>query len=85
MKPKDIDAVLTKYNKEILAERKKYPNRYPKPLSPNYVFSIAEGFRLYEGTEEQLANLAKRWMPEIQMKYVGIFESVDLFEGLASA
>ena len=83
MNPEDIDKVLAKYN-VIQEERRKHPDMYPKPLSPNYSFSIEKGFRLYESTEEQLTNIIKRWIPEIKMTFVAIFNNIDIFEGMDS-
>jgi len=81
--PEDIDKIIVK-NNEIQEDRRKHPDMYPKPLSPNYSFSSEKGFRLYESSEEQLINITKRWIPEIKITFVAIFKNIDIFEGMDS-
>ena len=69
-------------NNEIQEERKKYPDRYPKKLLSQDGTPIAgwtsarKGFQLYEATEEQLVNLAARWIPEMSHKFVALLEGI---------
>ena len=78
---KDWDKV-SKKNTAIQEERKKFPNRYPKPLSVPYHQGTGKLIRLYEGTSEQFANLAARWVPELKWQFVTIFEGSDMEEAL---
>jgi hypothetical protein len=77
----DWDKV-SKKNNAIQEERKKFPNRYPKPLSPPYHQGTGRIFRLYEGTEEQFANVVARWVPEMKWQLAAIFDGDDLEQAL---
>ena len=77
--PEDLGKIVQK-NREIQEERKKFPDRYPNPLSLAYTTRPGHSFRLYEGTEEQFINLATRWVPETKAEIVPIFESTMVFE-----
>ena len=72
----DRDKV-SKKNAAIQEERKKFHNRYPKGLSEVYYMDSGKLFRLYEGTEEQFANLMQRWVPEMSWHFVSIFTVSD--------
>jgi hypothetical protein len=63
-------------------ERKKFPDRYPKQLCPDYFLETGKVFTLYEGTHEQFANLAAWWIPELNWQFVAIFEASDLQKAL---
>ena len=78
---KDADKV-TKKNAAIQEERKKFPDRYPKPLSEVYYMETSKFFRLYEGTSEQFANIAARWVPEINFHFVSIHTISDSQEAM---
>jgi hypothetical protein len=73
---------ISKKNTAIQEERKKFPNRYPKPLSVPYYQGTGKLIRLYDGTHEQIANLAARWVPELKWQFVAIFEDSDMEEAL---
>lgn len=81
----DLEKIVAK-NKAIQEERKQYPDRYPKRLLHQdgtpilYSTSLMEGIGIYEGTEDQLMNLALRWLPEAKWTFTPIFESNRLVE-----
>lgn len=75
----DMEKTLTK-NKEIQAERKQFPDRYPTRISEGYFTQTGQSFRIYEGTEEQFTNLAARWLPEARWKFVLALETVKVAE-----
>lgn len=69
---------------EIQEERKKFPDRYPKkllhqdgtPINYNIAGKAGRRFALYEGTEQQMINLAACWVPEMTWEFVPIFEAI---------
>ena len=77
--PEDAKKVTDK-GKVIQEERKKFPDRYPKPLTPSYTMAVGKGVRLYEATEEQLIHLIAFWAPEGRWKFIPIFESTNVRE-----
>jgi hypothetical protein len=77
----DWDKMAAK-NDAIQVERKQYPDRYPKKLRyqdgseiGGRTGGLGKGFVLYEGTEEQLINLAVRWWPEFSWTFVPMLDA----------
>lgn len=55
---------------------KEHPEDFPK-LSPSIITGRGVGFRLVEGTEEQLANLVTIWAPVEEWRLEVYFESTE--------
>jgi hypothetical protein len=73
----DIEKIRKK-EAEVLEQRKKFPDRYPKQLSGAYTTEAGSLKRIYEGTKEQLANLLIFWWPEMLYRYEALFEDPDI-------
>ncbi|MGY5877311.1 MAG: DUF3303 family protein [Candidatus Thorarchaeota archaeon] len=74
--PKEIDRAvekLVKFRKEV----KNNPERYAKPLTPNYTMSVGfKGFQLFEAEDsEQLARMALHYRPEVRFEIIPITET----------
>ena len=77
--------VMNKYaekRKKIREEREKFPDKYPKHISPGYnVGVIGKGIHLYEvENEDQIINLTLFWKPELKFEWKPLFESAKVFE-----
>jgi hypothetical protein len=77
----DYDKAVSK-NKELQEERRKYPDRYPRKIllengetTEFFMGSAHKAFVLYEGTENQIANLGQRWIPEAKWKFIPIYKT----------
>ena len=81
--PKDFEKVLEK-TAQIAEERKKEPNKYPKPISALYGISGRGGFMLYEvDNDEQLMNLTIFYFPYLTFEFVAIKETTkEVFSAL---
>jgi hypothetical protein len=55
-----------------------HPEAFPK-MGPSIQVARGEGFRLVEGTEEQLMNLMSIWTPVEEWKLEVYFHSEDLY------
>ena len=78
----------TEKDNEIQEERKKFPDRHPKRIlhqdgtRVSYFISgrYDRQFALYEGTEQQMINLAVRWFPEMIWEFIPILQSQKVGE-----
>ena len=76
----------TEIQPKIMADREKFPGKYPKLLYPNHTLMDTspsgkmKGFAVVEGTPEQLAN----WVTDVggawSVKYVPIVEAKLMWE-----
>jgi hypothetical protein len=74
--PKEIDKAV----KKLIAFRdmmKKSPEKYAKPITPNYTMSVGfKGFQLFEANDpEQLARMVLHYRPEVKFEIVHITET----------
>jgi len=83
MKPKNMDAVIKKYQ-ELLAAREKGSKKYPtQPISDNYAFTGQyKGFIIYgdDTTEEQLLNVSLHFGEIMDWKFKPISLSSKTIE-----
>jgi hypothetical protein len=63
-----------KVNQKFQKALKEHPEDFPK-LSPGMHVGRGVGFRLVDGTEEQLANLAAIWAPVEEWRFEVYFEA----------
>ncbi len=81
----DVDKIVAKYTK-IQEERKQFPDRYPKMLQLQdgtpitFMFESRKAIQFYEATEEQLINLATRWLPEVTFEFVPLLNKIKYIE-----
>ncbi len=81
----DVDKIVAKYTK-IQEERKQFPDRYPKMLQLQdgtpitFMVESRTGIQFYEATEEQLINLATRWLPEVTWEFVPLLNKGKFIE-----
>ena len=68
------DGAYNKVNQKFQKALKEHPEDFPK-LSPGIHVGRGVGFRLVEGTEEQLANLAAIWAPVEEWRFEVYFEA----------
>ena len=66
------DKVSTKFQKAL----KEFPDDFPK-MSPSSHTGRGVGFRLVEGNEQQLANLAAIWAPVEEWRFEVYFEAAE--------
>jgi hypothetical protein len=66
------------------AERKEGTDKYPEfVFPPHSMIGANKGFTVYEGSEEQLANVANHWIGLVKYKFIPIIESykeIELYE-----
>jgi len=66
--------------KQIMEERKKNPEKYPKILFPLHRMGggpTGKSFAVVEATEEQIMNAALLWGPLVKLEWVPIYEIDD--------
>jgi hypothetical protein len=71
----DIEEVL-KRNKELVLDREKNPDKYPKEVYPPHA-DIEDwgGFTVIEGTHEQLLNLRQFWGTLMDFEFMIVIEA----------
>ena len=81
MCPEDFDKVIPKFQ-EVMEEREKGTDKFPKALSPNYSLGGQwKGFMLYEdATPEQLMNVVLHYQPLVKFKFIPILEAAKMIE-----
>ncbi|MFW9802825.1 MAG: DUF3303 domain-containing protein [Candidatus Thorarchaeota archaeon] len=74
--PNEIDKAVKKLI-EFRDEIKKNPERYAKPVTPNYTMSVGfKGFQLFEAeNSEQLARMVLHYRPEVKFEIIPITET----------
>jgi hypothetical protein len=74
--PKEIDKAVKKL-RAFREEIKKEPEKFAKPITPNYTMSVGfKGFQLFEATDpEQLARMVLHYRPEVKFEIVHITET----------
>ena len=74
--PNELDSAVKKLI-EFRKEIKKNPDKYAKPLTPNYTMSVGfKGFQLFEADNpEQLARMVLHYRPEVKFEVVHITET----------
>lgn len=79
--PEDMDKVIEK-NSQVLAEREKEPEKYPKTLSESYsIGGEYKGFILFETDDpDQLTNIILHFRPEMKWKFMPIFAATKVIE-----
>jgi hypothetical protein len=85
VKTDDNSKMVAKY-RAVQEERKLFPDRYPKPLKledgsiARGRISLNKGIYLYDGTPEQTINLAVRYHPEMEIKFIPCLNPVKIRE-----
>lgn len=73
-RPEDLDVVVTKA-RQYQSNSIKFPNKYPQSLlSPQQILGKSIGVNVFEGTEDQITNLALFYLPEVALNVVPLCE-----------
>jgi hypothetical protein len=81
--PEDVEKVFARARVSF-KERDEGTDKYPKfVFSPHMMIGKNKTFMVYEGSEEQLANVVHHWLGLARWKFIPIIEtkkSMELFE-----
>jgi hypothetical protein len=69
--PEDMDKA-NAMEKALIEERTKYPEKYPKDVTPMhpYLDGYCRGLQIVEGDQDQLRRLVHFMFPEVKIKFI---------------
>jgi len=78
--PEEIDKVIEK-NRQVVAEREKHPDKYPKVIFGPFGMGENKGFTCLETEEQEKLSLWQlAYWPHMMIKFVPIYESTKIIE-----